>query len=135
MEQIRELIFAVCMCAVLNSGVRLLSPEKLQKEMRIICTLMLIICAAAKLSGGFKINVGELISKESERQAGYSESVIAETEKSLNAALTKKLSEAGIENAETGIHCVLDEYNLVKAEKVYIHLHGGESERTAALRA
>ncbi len=149
MEQIRGLIFAVCMCAVLNAGVRLLSPDKLQKEMRIICTLMLIICMAAALSslmpfsGGFTIDVGELISKENSRQNDYADSVLAETERALADELTEKLSELGIDNAEVGIVCAIDEYNYVRAERVTIHLHGGEdgcdgcdeNERRTALEA
>ena len=144
MEQIRELIFAVCMCAVLNAGVRLLSPDKLQKEMRIICTLMLIICTAARLgsANGFIIDMGELISNENSRQTDYAESIIAETEQTLTAELTERLGNAGIDNAEIGIVCNIDEYNLVRAERVTIHLHGGggtnnvlSDERRAALEA
>jgi hypothetical protein len=141
MEQIRELIFAVCMCGVLNAGVRLLSPDKLQKEMRIICTLMLIISTAAMFwheqgrADGFTVDPGELVSAESARQSDYADSILAETERALADELSDKLGNAGIDNAEIGIVCAIDEYNYVRAEKVTIHLQGGETERQTALAA
>ena len=136
MGQVRELIYAVCLCAILNAGVRLLSPDKLRKEVRIISTLMLILCAAARISGGFTVGADELFPQGETRQESFGSAVLTETEPVLRARLDSKLAELGITDAETGIVCTLDEYNYVKAERVYIRLtNGHESEKELALGA
>jgi methyl-accepting chemotaxis protein len=73
MGQIKELISALCICAILNAGLRLLSPDRLKKEMRIISTLMLILCAAARLSGGFTVDIGGLPGGSGEARESFDE--------------------------------------------------------------
>ena len=135
MEQIKELIYAMCICAILSAGTRLLSPEKMRKDIRVISTLMMILCAAARFSGGFTVDIGRLPELAEER-GSFREKMIAETEPALRSRLDKKLAELGIAGAETGIVCTLDEYNHIRAEKVHIRLtDGSEKDKALALDA
>ena len=122
MEQIREMIFTVCMCAMLNAGIRLLSPDKLQKEVRIVCTLMLILCMAARTLGGFRIDTEAFFSSGCERQSRYTEDVLTDTEEALISELESRLEHLGINNARVGIVCTFDEYNYIRADKVFVRL-------------
>ena len=126
MQQIKELIYAVCICAVINSAIRLISPEKFVKEIRIICTLMLILCTAAKAAPGFKIDADSLLPAAEEKKFG--DLVLEDTEKALEEKLLDRLVKEGIENVDVGIDCTLDEYNYVTAERVCITLAEEDEE-------
>ena len=122
-----DLIYTACMCAVLGAGVKMLSPAKMQREMRLICTLMLVVCTAARAHGGFSLDISELVPNDTSRTSEYGEHVLADTEYALGQRLDERLAELGINAAETGIVCGFDEYNYVRAEKVFIVV-GGEDE-------
>ena len=126
MNRLSDVIYAVCICAVLNSAVRLLSPEKFAKEIRVICTLLLVLCTAAKISPGFKVDAGGVF--DSYEKTDYANIVLEDTEKALEDRLVQKLKEAGIQGAAVGIDCTLDEYNYVAAARVRITLAKDEAE-------
>ena len=120
MNRVSDLIYSVCICAVLNSAVRLLSPEKFAKEIRVICTLLLVLCTAAKICPGFKIDAGSAL--RSYEKKDYTSIVIEDTKIALKDRLLRCLKEKGIQGASVGIDCTLDEYNYVAAERVRITL-------------
>lgn len=123
MYEIREIIFTACMCAVIGTAAKLLTPSKFCREMRLICTLLLVICIAARVSRGFKLDLSSIFTTDDTRRAEYAQTVLSDTENALAARLSERLTELGINDAETRIVCTYDEYNYVRAEKVYIHLH------------
>lgn len=123
---LKELIFTLCLCGILNSGVKLLAPGKMQKEMNLICTLVLIVCIAARLSGD-KVDM-EYDASKFHSDSDYSAAVLEQTQSSLTGRLDDALAENGILADEIGIICGYDEYNYIRAEQVHVTLAPDSSD-------
>jgi hypothetical protein len=131
MEMLKNAIFTACLCAILSSAVQMLSAERMKKEIRFVCGLVMIVCTAAQLSG-MKLSLSEtdfLESYEYERmKTEFSESVTAQTAESLEESLKAQLEdETGLSGLvkKISIDCTLDEYNSVSAQTACIYLDEG----------
>lgn len=124
MEILKSLMFTACMCAVLSAGVQMLTPQKMKKEMALICTLVLILSAAAGLSKSRIRALDDLLSSGDRRvtRLEYEASVLEQTRKSIEDRLIKALHDKDIFPEKLVIECSLDEYNYVRAERAVIYL-------------
>ncbi|MBP3272121.1 MAG: hypothetical protein J6M17_07835 [Ruminococcus sp.] len=118
MNYFRETMFICCICAVLSSAVRMISPDKLKKEMNLICTLLIIVCTASSFAG-YRINLNEKkLYSERDRTADYNNIILEQTAESMKQELEHELKSKDITVHELVIDCSYDEYNYIKADKV-----------------
>lgn len=127
MEAVKNAVFTACLTAILISAVQTLSPAVMKKELRLVCGLVLIICVAAQISGSdfnLDISVGGLSDNADylSLNKSFEQTLIEETEDSLEKSILEKLSENGIFAKKVSIVCSLDEYNCVKADRACIYL-------------
>lgn len=133
MEGLKNAVFTACLCAVLTSAVQLLSAERMKKEMRLVCGLVLIVCIASQISGEdmrLSLSSPELEDDASYERLSedYEQTVLAETENNLEKKILEELNGQGIAAEKVGIVCTLDEYNSVEAKKARIYLAAEASE-------
>lgn len=133
MESIKNAVFTACLCAILTSAVQLLSAERMKKEMRLICGLVLVICIAAQISGenmelSLSAPVMENDAEYEQLNEDYRQTILDETRRNIEDAVMEKLNEQGIAAEKISIVCTLDEYNSVEAEKACIYLDESASD-------
>lgn len=136
MEMIKNLMFTACLCAVLSAGAQMLTPKKMKKEMSLICTLVLILSAAAGISGSRISALDSLLSYDAPagKRSQYEAGVLEQTRKSIEDRLFAALHEKNIFPERLVIDCSLDEYNYVRAERAVIYI-SAESDITSAEQA
>lgn len=135
MDAVRNIIFTACLCAVISAMVQMISPERMKKELGLICSLVLIICIAAQIAGT-KININKSFSIEDnsdyqELSEEYNQMILEQSESSIESGVSDALADEEIYPEKIIIVCTLDEYNYVKTDKAYVYLSKDDYEEKA----
>ncbi len=139
MEAVKNAVFTACLCAVLASAVRMISPERMKNEIRLVSALLIMICAASQIMS-VRPELEELTLSFKDDSAyerlleEYSSEIGDETKNALESAVMNELISRGVDVTEVVIECSADEYNYIKADsaKIYISSNDTESAETAA---
>lgn len=140
MEGLKNAVFTACLCAVLICAVRMCSPEKMKKELKAICGLVLIICAASSFTDGRIKITAESADFAGDKEYGelteaFRESALEETKKSVESRLLSALEEEEINVRDVCIVCTFDEYNCVEVTSAEIYLSSEDFSADEAEKA
>ena len=137
MEAVKNAIFTACFCAVLASAVKMISTERMKNEMRLVCALLIIICAASQFVGAMPVleDISENFDRSEEYERlidEYGKTVTEQTDRALEQALEEQLARRGINVTRAVIDCTTDEYNYIKAVSAVIYISEGDADAVKA---
>lgn len=120
MELIKSTILTACIMAMISAAVLAVAPENRKRELRLVCTLVLISCTAAGLLGSEQKLPQREISSTSQFEFDYENMLINTTRRNLEERLAEKLSQAGIAAKKISIETEFDEYDYISAGRVTV---------------
>lgn len=137
MEAVKNAVFTACLCAVLASAVRMISPERMKNEIRLVSALLIMICAASQVMSA-RPELEELTLSFEDSSAyeaileEYSENIGNETKAALESVVFNELISRGIAVREVVIECSADEYNYIKADSAKIYISSNDIKNAEA---
>lgn len=134
MELIKNTILTACIMAMISAAVLAVAPENRKRELRLVCTLVLISCTAAGLVGAdIKAPERKILSAQ-EFEFDYENMLINTTRANLERSLSEKLTLAGISVKKISIEAQFDEYDYISAGRVTVIVSDlSDADRQTAL--
>ncbi|MBQ1538373.1 MAG: hypothetical protein IIZ73_08680 [Ruminococcus sp.] len=120
MEMIRNALFTACITAMISAVVMTIAPANRKRELRLICTLVLISCLAAGLAGK---DTALSLPKLGDRQtwlSEYDDMLLSQSRSSMERSLTESLKKAGFSPKLVSIEVAFDQYNYIRAERAEV---------------
>ncbi len=135
MEMIKNAIFTACITAMISAVVMMIAPENRRRELRLICTLVLISCVAAGFAGG-GIDISGLPLPDSRSlRFDYDSMLLSQSRDAVERQLTENLTKAGFSPRLVCIEVSFDQYNYIITDSADIFIYGLQDSDIPAIEA
>ena len=132
---LRNAVFTACVTAMISAAVMTLAPDGRKRELRFICTLVLISSLAAGVLGSGKAVSASLdLPTTGELEFSYENMLLTRSRVSIEREVTERLKAEGYEVQLVSIDVSFDEYNYIKTDRVGVVL-GQLAEENEVVRA
>ncbi|MBR1724745.1 MAG: hypothetical protein IJ723_06995 [Ruminococcus sp.] len=133
MELVRNAIFTACITAMISAAVMMIAPDNRRRELRLICTLVLISCIMSGILGT-DLEIHDVALPQSQSlEFDYERMLLTQSRMNMETQVTKKLTDIGLSARLVCIEVGLDQYNYIKPERAEVYISGlDDSEMPAA---